>query len=580
MYPGQKSSLSVTSASTAAAAPRTMHASVVVIGGGLAGLAATSRLASWFATTSTMNRRTSDNGNGDQGNNYSDVVLLEAASRLGGRVHSVFLPAKQNLKAAIEHDDLSSSSLADTVVDLGATWFHGTQGNVAYDLAAANGMVDHDPTDVDDVDDDDYDYGIELYSNDGVYVTKNGERHILPAAEGTRIAQLYTEAFEQGTKSNRDDLKSESCWEYIKEYCGYDQQDHDPSSIRDRAILRSRDRFECCIVGCDGGSTYDFSLLDKFEWLPGDDVLPSNGQQGMSGLVEILRRQISAANQSGNANAARILCDTEVNQIDWSVSSKDGTTVELLTTNPRDKTNPHVVIRASMAIWTPSLNVTRRAVENQMFSPPLPESKINALHRRGQGQLEKVVVFLQKPLHDVIPNVRIPVAWEEDGEECIIDSSIVKDDDTHHWKTSIFGLTYDPDYQNTNQYIVWFWLVGSAGPKLNAMSEDLRKQEVEAVLSFLYAQTVHVSHVLLSNWTGNPYVLGSFSYDRALGSTDDSSETTSSTEVLAEPLPSPENPILCFAGEATHPKYYSTMHGAMETGYREADRCIASLKGN
>jgi monoamine oxidase len=185
------------------------------------------------------------------------------------------------------------------------------------------------------------------------------------------------------------------------------------------------------------------------------------------------------------------------------------------------------------------------------------------------------VVFLQKPLNHVIPNVRIPVAWEEDAEESSTDTWLVKDDDTLHWKTSIVGLTYDPDYQNTNQYIVWFWLIGPAGPKLNAMNEDSRKQEVEAILSFLYAQTVHVSHVLLSNWTGNPYVLGSFSYDRALSSTDDSNETTSSREVLAEPLPSPENPILCFAGEATHPIYYSTMHGAMETGYREADRCDA-----
>lgn len=32
-----------------------------------------------------------------------------------------------------------------------------------------------------------------------------------------------------------------------------------------------------------------------------------------------------------------------------------------------------------------------------------------------------------------------------------------------------------------------------------------------------------------------------------------------------------------FAGEATHPYYYSTVHGAIETGYREADRVLKDL---
>lgn len=35
-------------------------------------------------------------------------------------------------------------------------------------------------------------------------------------------------------------------------------------------------------------------------------------------------------------------------------------------------------------------------------------------------------------------------------------------------------------------------------------------------------------------------------------------------------------PVLLFAGEATHDHYYSTVHGAIETGWREAHR-IASF---
>lgn len=37
-------------------------------------------------------------------------------------------------------------------------------------------------------------------------------------------------------------------------------------------------------------------------------------------------------------------------------------------------------------------------------------------------------------------------------------------------------------------------------------------------------------------------------------------------------------PILHFAGEATHSHYYSTVHGAIESGWREAKRIIDLYK--
>ena len=36
--------------------------------------------------------------------------------------------------------------------------------------------------------------------------------------------------------------------------------------------------------------------------------------------------------------------------------------------------------------------------------------------------------------------------------------------------------------------------------------------------------------------------------------------------------------VLCFAGEATNTHYYSTVHGAVESGWREAERLIKFLK--
>lgn len=45
---------------------------------------------------------------------------------------------------------------------------------------------------------------------------------------------------------------------------------------------------------------------------------------------------------------------------------------------------------------------------------------------------------------------------------------------------------------------------------------------------------------------------------------------------LAEPILSENNrPILQFAGEATNDHHFSTVHGAIESGWREADRVIS-----
>ena len=50
--------------------------------------------------------------------------------------------------------------------------------------------------------------------------------------------------------------------------------------------------------------------------------------------------------------------------------------------------------------------------------------------------------------------------------------------------------------------------------------------------------------------------------------------TSESFKYLMEPLPSEADPRLCFAGEATHPQFWSFLHGARESGIREAERIL------
>lgn len=76
-------------------------------------------------------------------------------------------------------------------------------------------------------------------------------------------------------------------------------------------------------------------------------------------------------------------------------------------------------------------------------------------------------------------------------------------------------------------------------------------------------------NVIRSTWSTSPYVLGSYSYQTI------ASELSGVGPLnLARPV---GNNRVLFAGEATHEKYFSTVHGAIESGWREADRIICEL---
>lgn len=76
-----------------------------------------------------------------------------------------------------------------------------------------------------------------------------------------------------------------------------------------------------------------------------------------------------------------------------------------------------------------------------------------------------------------------------------------------------------------------------------------------------------------SSWLSNPNFLGTYSYHSL-----ESVALKAKNEDLAEPIFDTEGkPLILFAGEATHAPHHSTVHGAIESGWREADRLIHLL---
>ncbi|KAG8544643.1 hypothetical protein GDO81_022136, partial [Engystomops pustulosus] len=125
---------------------RTRQPRIVIIGAGLAGLSAAKYLL-------------------EKG--FSDVTILEASDRIGGRVQSLRL----------EH----------ATFELGATWIHGSNGNPIYHLAEDNGLLEE-------TTDGERSVGrISLYSKNGVahYLTSSGQR--IPKDVVEEFSDVYNE---------------------------------------------------------------------------------------------------------------------------------------------------------------------------------------------------------------------------------------------------------------------------------------------------------------------------------------------------------------------------------------------------
>lgn len=135
---------------------------------------------------------------------------------------------------------------------------------------------------------------------------------------------------------------------------------------------------------------------------------------------------------------------------------------------------------------------------------------------------------------------------------------------------SIFGF-YAVDYQ-PNVLCGWIY-----GPKVYCM-ELLDDETIISGCMFIFEKFLtklmkftRPIAVQTTNWATNKHFMGSYSFHSI---TTDLLKTSS--EDLAHPIYNPlGKPCILFAGEATHPDFFSTVHGAIESGYREARRILS-----
>ncbi|KAL0308496.1 UNVERIFIED_CONTAM: putative polyamine oxidase 5 [Sesamum radiatum] len=480
-----------------------------------------------------------------------ELCVVEGGTRIGGRINS--------------------SEFCGDRIELGATWIHGIQGSPVYKIAQESALLhSHQPWERMDG----------FFSHKHITVAEGG--YELNPSFVRPISTLFKNLlkFIQGEPVDEDGLSSEilkRCWsncgpgnlsvgsflrEGLEAYWGFvkDQKPVDgvgnwSRKSLEEAVFAMRERAYKAYSAVDDLGTLDYNaetagtiqlgrIVEKIEWQPGG---------------------CSQESRKGNGDGGR---PVKLHFSDGSSLSAD-----------------HVIV-------TVSLGVLKRGIRQDcnMFIPPLPSPKIQAISRLGYGLVDKV--FLQLSSHYQETNdFEFPflqmVFHPPDSE--------LRDPRIPRWMRG--GSSLYPIYCNSRVILSWF--TGQEALEVESLSDEEIINGFSMTVSNLLSSKSHsqvnstcqksqdgsedsgegkqvkFDNVLRSRWGNDPLFLGSYSYV-AVGSSGDD------IDALAEPLPqnssnldSPRSQLqVLFAGEATHRTHYSTTHGAYLSGIREANRLL------
>jgi hypothetical protein len=270
------------------------------------------------------------------------------------------------------------------------------------------------------------------------------------------------------------------------------------------------------------------TLSGQYKVFGGDEMVFGGGY---SGFVDNLKQEIPARVFRFEAAVTRIC---------WG----DGGKVKVACRNGDVYTADHVVVTCSLGHLKHN--------HKQLFDPPLPEFKVGAIDRTGFGRVNKLFLYFDKPL----PKNGVDLAWDKLGDPHAASTCAA-------WTNDIMGF----EIVHTNPHVFGGAFAGRGAEIMEGLTDDeVATACTDTLRKFMRDPTIQrPSKVLRSRWISDPLFRGSYSYLSNSSCPNDMAD-------LAAPLPTQGPPRLMFAGEATHPDYFSTIHGAYLTGVRESQR--------
>ncbi|RME56822.1 MAG: FAD-dependent oxidoreductase [Caldilineae bacterium] len=429
-----------------------MTASTVIIGAGMAGLAAA--------------RTLHDAG--------LPVTVLEARDRIGGRTHT-------------------DRSLG-VDLDLGAAWIHGPIANPLVPLARKHGVG----------------WGFTDFLNvhGGAVMAFRADGSRVDEAEYTRGVQFFPGAYARlhtSLLTEKPDSTVRSMADLLDHGLPGQEELSGDAALGFYYTSRVRIRYE----DAADLETVDWRLSQNYTKLPGGDLLVYDG--GFGKLAQ------------GLAAGLDIHTGVVVERIDYGSAG-----VRIATSQG--------AFQADRAIVTVPLGVLK--ANAIAFSPPLPQGKQAAIQRMGFGRYEKL-------------GLRFPrIFWPMEPHRF----NFLTDADPPLFMAWLNNAHY------TGEPVLVAYHAAGLARHINGWSDAQLIAGALKALRTLFGPGVPepVSYVRTA-WEADPFSRGSYSFARLGMEPGDRAA-----------LAAPVGDRLFFAGEATHPHYWATVHGAYETGVHAA----------
>ncbi|RWS12458.1 Lysine-specific histone demethylase 1A-like protein [Dinothrombium tinctorium] len=226
-------------------------------------------------------------------------------------------------------------------------------------------------------------------------------------------------------------------------------------------------------------------------------------------------------------------------------------------------TLPLGVLKYSVQTNASSLNASNIV----QFIPPLPDWKVQAINRLGYGNLNKVILCFER------------VFWDQDS--------------------NLFGHIGSTTASRGELFLFWnlyrspvlmALVAGEAASIMENVTDDVIVGRCLTVLKSIFGNSSvpQPKETVVTRWRGDPWSKGSYSYVATGSSGSDldimatpvsyvnPSSTSTQSSQSQQPLPFPR---LFFAGEHTIRNYPATVHGALLSGFREAQRIADQFLG-
>eukprot|EP00249_Psilotum_nudum_P030557 c43295_g1_i1 orf=606-2459(+) len=594
---------------------------IVIVGAGMAGLAAAHQLQPASCAD----------------NPFFDLTVLEASYRVGGRIYT--------------------SEFGGDQLELGATYIHGIEGSPIYDIAQrvgalkgdipwerqdgfpekaivkAEGGLIVDPVIVEPI--------VDAYKKlmwevrDKTFPTNNGCKN---RSLGAFLREgLNTFMSQQGSVSEIERMilcnKNNHCistGDHNSEFAWMDSLGWNTKSLQN-GIFSMHELMERILTAADSLFDLDLESEKEYQDYPGEHITIGKG------YVSVLNELASSLSPD------TIKFGKKVQRFLWNCSQpRSGAPVLLYCEDGSLIEADHVIITISLGVLKAGTQ-THRGVSfpgglswgegakmqvcrsfnpiatricnecgpSQLFEPPLPSWKLEAVTRLGFGVVDKLFVQVHPKCEDQLRS-HLQLIYRND---------ISKSGSIPWWMRKMFSLC--PIYKGSSTLLAWF--AGEEALEMESLTdEEVITGLVNTLTEFRLPQQSSVERdrqeatttteefsdsnsdsweeswsddgeqvrqsgtdddpaharlrsmfhgVLRSSWGRNPLFLGSYSYV-AVGSSGVDLDT------MAEPLPkcggeSSSPPLqLLFAGEATDRHFYSTTHGAYRSGIREANRLL------